>query len=52
MDRAYQNMLAVAKERLKGRNPYQIASNANMIYEENFENGSRKGSFLFRIAAL
>ena len=35
MDRAYQNMLAVAKERLKGRNPYQIASNANMIYEEN-----------------
>lgn len=24
MDRAYQNMLAVAKERLKGRNPYHL----------------------------
>lgn len=34
MDRAYQNMLAAAKERLKGKNPYEIARNANIIYDE------------------
>ena len=35
MDRTYQNMLAAAKERLQGKNPYKIAENAKIIYDEN-----------------
>lgn len=34
MNRTYQNMLAAAKERLQGKNPYKIAQNTNIIYDE------------------
>lgn len=34
MDRAYQNMLLAAKERLEGKNPLEIAKNANIVYDE------------------
>ena len=35
MDRTYQNMLAAAKERLQGKNPYKIAEIGKIIYDEN-----------------
>ena len=31
MDRTYQNMLAVAKERLEGKDPNKIAQSANFL---------------------
>lgn len=33
MDRAYQNMLLAAKERLEEKDPFEIAKNANIVYD-------------------
>ncbi len=35
MDRMYQNMLTAAKERLKRKEPHEIARNADIEYDEN-----------------